>query len=53
MRAFAIDSEVGRGATFLFVMPVHVGGVAEASAIRTKSSSAVETPWWKKMLGFK
>jgi len=48
-----IESDTGKGATFLFTLPVHLGATAEASAVRTKAPVVIEVPWWKKLLGLK
>ena len=48
-----IEGDAGQGATFLFTLPVHVGGNAEVAAVRTKAPPKAELPWWKKLLGLK
>ncbi|HAZ07504.1 MAG TPA: hypothetical protein DCZ01_03030 [Elusimicrobia bacterium] len=44
-----IESEEGRGATFLFTLPVQTAQAVEATRMRSKA--AVALPWWKKLLG--
>ncbi len=48
-----LESEEGRGATFLFSLPVHVAESVEASYVRTKAPPPAPPPWWKKLLGLK
>jgi PAS domain S-box-containing protein len=48
-----IESDAGKGATFLFTLPVHLAEAAEASAVRTKVPPVSAVPWWKKLLGLK
>ena len=48
-----IESDEGRGATFLFTLPVHAAVSAEVSAMRTKAPPPAAVPWWKKLLGLK
>jgi PAS domain S-box-containing protein len=47
-----IESEPGKGATFLFTLPVFAAQAVEATSVRTKTVVAA-APWWKKMLGLK
>ena len=43
-----IESEVGKGATFLFTLPEYVAQGEEAQA-----QAPAPLPWWKKLLGLK
>ncbi|MEK7388092.1 MAG: ATP-binding protein [Elusimicrobiota bacterium] len=48
-----VDSDVGRGSTFRFTLPLHAAVSAEASAIRTKPPAPKAASWWKQFLGLK
>jgi hypothetical protein len=44
-----VESEVGKGATFFFTLPVYVGKEAEAASPAPRP----KLPWWKELLGLK
>lgn len=46
-----IESEPGKGATFLFTLPVFAAQAVEATSVRTKAPPPDTRPWWKKLLG--
>ena len=48
-----IESEEGKGAVFLFTLPVQTTQAVEATFVRTKPAKELAVPWWKKLLGLK
>jgi hypothetical protein len=46
-----VDSDLGRGATFFFSLPVYVTQKEPTPTTEKPVAVAAPLPWWKKLLG--